>query len=267
MAERGTSREWVRLLLEDCSSIVAGAILGVTPRGFRRRSIVALLNDPVDVVGVPLLLGYSERLEQWSFCTFILTTVLLAGILSRFLRAERVPAWVVVPAGAIAMLVPPCLPAWSTWPLTVPAATLCGLLAFLAGSLWVERRWGSADRAGRALIAGLLIWSLGFPTVPVTWLGEWRYASAAALLALVLRWLYPKLPSTLRGNHADWRHAAAGVLVTCGALIDNPRELRFAAIAAPGLPPGAAGACLRAAWEPPVLWADRPGWRISRSCG
>ena len=91
--------------LLSASLIVAGAILAglLAALAFARLSP---LNDPVDVVGVPLLTGYSESVEQWSFYTYVLTTLVLAGTLSRFRVVEQIPRSSLAPAGACAMLVP-----------------------------------------------------------------------------------------------------------------------------------------------------------------
>ena len=213
--------------------IVAGAILAGLLAAFAFARL-SPLNDPVDVVGVPLLTGYSETVEQWSFYTYVLTTLLLAGTLSRFHIVEALPRSSLAPAGALAMLVPACLPAWSVWPSTLPAATLIGVLAYLVGAFWIERGWGSASRSWRTLVVALLVWGFGFPELPVLLLSQWRYVAGAVLLALTVRVFYPRLPSAFRGEHADWSHASTAVLVMFGTMITNERELRFAVIGALG---------------------------------
>jgi hypothetical protein len=219
--------------LHRASLIVAGAILAGLLAAFAVARWVPL-NDPVDVVGVPLLTGYSERVEQASFYTYILTTLLLAGTLSRLRIVERIPCSVLAPAGALALLVPSCLPAWSTWPSTLPAACLTGVLAYLVGSFWVARGWDAGRCSSLALAVALLVWGVGFPQLPMILVSEWRYVTGAVLVVLTARAFYRRLPAFHRAERVDWRHAAAALLVTFGTMITNAYEFRFATIGALG---------------------------------
>ena len=138
------------------------------------------------------------------------------------------------PRGALAMLVPSCLPVWSVWPSTLPAVCIVAVLAYLVGAVWVAQGWDSTGRSWRALVVALLVWWAGFPMLPTILLSSWQYVTGAMLVVLTLCAFYRRLPAALQGKHADWRHASAALLVTFGTMITNEREWRFAVIGALG---------------------------------
>src|SRR5712691_2107379 len=116
--------------------------------------------DPVDVVGLPLVTGYSERAEQAGFYAFMVTSVASALLLAPLLqRLERL-AWSVV--GAFVVLGLLCVESWSRdfnlWPLVMVGG--CG--SYLAGAAWPK--WSHRmTTMGLLWSVGMLAWCVGYP--------------------------------------------------------------------------------------------------------
>ena len=138
-----------------------------------------LLKDPVDVVGVPLLTGYSESNEQWSFYTFVFATLLCSFGLRHV--AARMPAQGTLPLdalGALDALTLLSLPAWSNSPWNLPAVTVAGVFSFMAGLCWVRLDLESAKTANLTVMIGFTLWAIGFPDLPVTLGQRWTFPLA-----------------------------------------------------------------------------------------
>lgn len=183
----------------------------------------APLSDPVDVVGLPLLTGYCESNEQWSFYAFVFVALLLSYLFRRMSRT--LPQRVLLATGGVGVLIPLSLTAWSISPRSLPPATLVGVLAFLAGAAWERRRDGSRTLAHLTTAFGLVVWGIGFPELPMSLARRWSFVLAVVTGLLVLRWLRGKIPSRWLRTHSGWPHLAAGVLGVCGTLTANRWEL------------------------------------------
>ena len=182
----------------------------------------APLHDRIEVVGAPLLRGYSEANEQFGFYAFWLCTLLLPLLLHR-LFANRLSSNLVLVVGAIALLgivLPPWMlnMQWLRRPLNLPLVTFVGCAGFLAGC------W--ANHAGRLRqhlwLPGLVLWCLGFPKFVMLLVGDPRLLAGAAVVALVIGWIYKR---------SDWRPpqglgfwVAVGV-VACSITIEPWRNV------------------------------------------
>src|SRR5712691_9823416 len=116
--------------------------------------------DPVDVVGLPLVTGYSERAEQMGFYAFMVAAVASALLFSPLIRRLERLAWSVV--GAFVVLGLLCVESWSRdfnlWPLVIVGG--CG--SYLAGAA-SPRLSGRMTTTGLLWSAGMLTWCAGYP--------------------------------------------------------------------------------------------------------
>src|SRR5215203_1560936 len=143
---------WARVLFIAGAATLAGAL--AAPIAF----VVGLLaNDPVDVVGRPLVDGYSERGESTAWFVFLLATTIFSLGFERRVRSS----WI-----ATLAVIPPVLVLWQqTW-VGLALYVTVGIAAFAL-----------AKRASFGV--GFVIWLVVYPWI--TW-----EASVAVLLTAPL---------------------------------------------------------------------------------
>lgn len=183
----------------------------------------APLKDPLDVVGVPLLTGYSESREQWSWFAFsVLTPVLVIALSSVVTKVSRDLLYLL---GGVGLLIPLCLPAWSQCPQSLPAATLAGIAGFLAGATCGRKLKWSAAWANCVVVCGVAVWAAGFPELPMILVSHWIGFLIVAIGGLSFCWLHKRLPTGWVGPHCRWPHLAAALVVVCGTAASSPKKL------------------------------------------
>ncbi len=177
----------------------------------------APLDDPVDVVGVPLIAGYSERTEQFSFYVFIGGVVAFAILFNRFVG--RLSIQLVVTLGAVGILVALSAAAWSLRPQTLPPATLTGLIGFLVGA-WCGTRPRESTGATAAIVSSsVLVWAGGFPELPLVLARHWPYLATLLLLVGIFWWQRGRRSADDLAAFARWTMRAVAVVVCAGTLI------------------------------------------------
>ncbi|MDR3638962.1 MAG: hypothetical protein P4L84_34470 [Isosphaeraceae bacterium] len=208
------------------ASAVAACSLfgGIVAAGTVLRLQIGL--DPVDVVGVPLLWGYSERSEQWALFAYVLAVIVLTRPLA--LAAQRIPDSLLVPIGAAGLLWL-CVPGWCHWPERLPLVTLVGALTFVVGSI-LARHHG--NRAGLRQAVAWAIWGLGFPDLPLVLLSHWASALAVVLVLVTVYRLDSREPRA----QARWRKAGLALMVVLGTATSwETLDVVLASIGAAGL--------------------------------
>lgn len=193
----------------------AGLVIGLALLGavWAGGTVLALapLRDPPEVVGVPLLTGYSEANEHAAFAVFLATTLVLAVLLVCLLP-RSLPTWAAW-IGAWGWFLPFVVPAWAVSPGQLPAATLVVGISYFLGA--ASRQFSFAPRIG-----AMLGWSVSIIISPdlsrAVLQSEYAAYWFGPGLIVAMLVIFNLLPSDKHAALERWAWLAASVYLLAG---------------------------------------------------
>lgn len=150
--------------------------------------VIEPFSDPKDIVGLPILRGYSEKTEQYSLYVFVVVGAAAAWFAAGLNRGStRWMRWL----GAVSFLVIPVLATFQSYRQDVLLAFMCYPVWFAIGST-VQGRWLKDRPSVPVAVLSFVIALAVRPDLAVL-VGSSPMVTFAAGLFLALAWLWPRI--------------------------------------------------------------------------